>query len=391
MPTLSAQMKSMELFSGVGGLGMGVSKAGFSQSLAVELDPRCCENIKVNIENGLEYVKDWNLLNTPIQDVNFSGYEGTIDLLTGGPPCQPFSLGGKHNAFLDKRDMFPEAIRAIKEAAPKAFLLENVKGLTRDRFSNYFEYIKLQLSYPEISIGKKELPHKHFKRLEEYHTNGYRNGLSYNVISRVVNSADFGIPQKRERVFIVGFRNDLHCNWGFPSLTHSHASLMKDKMFGDYWERNKVSQKVKSSLLSTKRWESYNWDSIDTKPWSTVREIVNKYPCPISMSSTVPNHEYRQGARSYKGHTGSPLDEPAKTLKAGTHGVPGGENMLVNDDGSVRYFTIRECAALQSFPDEFLFGSSWSETVRQVGNAVPVELARILATSIKASLNNTSS
>ncbi len=380
-------MKSIEIFSGIGGLGMGVAKAGFSQSLAVEFDLKCCENIQANISNNLEYLKGWNLLNAPIQEVDFTGYQGTIDLLTGGPPCQPFSLGGIHNAFLDKRDMFPEAIRAIRETMPKAFMLENVKGLTRDRFSNYFEYIKLQLSYPEILIDQKETYHEHFERLEEYYTNGCSCGLSYNVISRVLNSADFGIPQKRERVFIVGFRNDLHCSWSFPSSTHSYEALIKDKLFGDYWERNEVSRQISDSLLSVKRWEAYEWDSIDTKPWSTVREALKRYPCPVSKNSIVPNHEYRPGARVYKGHTGSPLDEAAKTLKAGTHGVPGGENMLVNDDGSVRYFTIRECAALQSFPDEFLFSSSWSESARQVGNAVPVELAYVLANSIKKSLS----
>lgn len=378
-------MKSMELFAGAGGLGMGVTKAGFSQRIAVEFDSKCCDNIQVNIDNGLEYVKDWKLLNSPIEQINFSEFENTIDLLTGGPPCQPFSLGGRHNAFLDKRDMFPEAIRAIKETRPNAFMLENVKGLTRDRFSNYFEYIKLQLSYPEITIHEKEFPHEHFKRLEQYHIYGDRKGLSYKIVSRVVNAADFGIPQNRARVFIIGFRSDLHCSWSFPSPTHSCAALIKEKVFGDYWDRNKVPSKGKNFQLPSKRWEKYDWDSIDTLPWSTVREVVNRYPCPTSKTS-IPNHEYRKGARVYKGHTGSLMDQPSKTIKAGIHGVPGGENMLVNDDGSVRYFTIRECATLQSFPDEFLFSGSWSESVKQVGNAVPLELAYVLALSIKNSL-----
>ncbi len=84
----------------------------------------------------------------------------------------------------------------------------------------------------------------------------------------------------------------------------------------------------------------------------------------------------------YKGHTGSPLDEPAKTLKAGDHGVPGGENMFVYPNGDIRYFTVRESARLQTFPDDFIFHGSWTESMRQLGNAVPVTLANIVATDI---------
>ena len=98
------------------------------------------------------------------------------------------------------------------------------------------------------------------------------------------------------------------------------------------------------------------------------------------------NHKLQGGARSYPGHTGSPLDEPAKTLKAGDHGVPGGENMLRTPSGSVRYFSIRESARLQTFPDDFVFHGSWTESMRQLGNAVPVALAEIVARSVKAKL-----
>ena len=94
------------------------------------------------------------------------------------------------------------------------------------------------------------------------------------------------------------------------------------------------------------------------------------------------NHIFQPGARVYAGHTGSPLDLPAKTLKAGDHGVPGGENMLVMPTGEVRYFTVRESARLQTFPDTYVFHGSWTETMRQLGNAVPVALARIMAGSI---------
>src|SRR5690606_17264971 len=100
----------------------------------------------------------------------------------------------------------------------------------------------------------------------------------------------------------------------------------------------------------------------------------------------IPNHRFQVGARTYVGHTGSPLDEPAKTLKAGVHGVPGGENMLRRPDGTVRYFTVRESARLQTFPDDYVFHGSWTETMRQLGNAVPVDLAETIARSVRQHL-----
>jgi DNA (cytosine-5)-methyltransferase 1 len=98
------------------------------------------------------------------------------------------------------------------------------------------------------------------------------------------------------------------------------------------------------------------------------------------------NHRLQAGARIYPGHTGSPMDLPAKTLKAGGHGVPGGENMLVRLDGSVRYFSIRESARLQAFPDSYELHGAWGEAMRQLGNAVPVTLGQHMAASVALQL-----
>jgi len=106
--------------------------------------------------------------------------------------------------------------------------------------------------------------------------------------------------------------------------------------------------------------------------------------------SGIPNHVFNPGARPYAGHTGSPIDEPAKTLKAGDHVVPGGENMMLLPSGEVRYFTVRESARLQEFPDDFVFYGSWTESMRQIGNAVPVTLAEIVGKSIAGTLRNAS-
>ena len=104
--------------------------------------------------------------------------------------------------------------------------------------------------------------------------------------------------------------------------------------------------------------------------------------------SEVPNHFCAAGAKAYPGHTGSSLDAPAKTLKAGDHGVPGGENMLRFADNSVRYFTVRESARLQTFPDNWLFEGSWTESMRQLGNAVPIKMVEVVAKELYSMLSS---
>jgi len=378
-------MKTVELFVGAGGLGMGVSRAGFVPAAVIELDRYCCDTIRENQGRGLEAVTKWPLIEGDVRRYDFTPLAGQVEIVTGGPPCQPFSIGGKHRAQADARDMFPEAVRALRETQPRAFMFENVKGLTRESFASYFEYIRLQMTYPELGPRPGEDWSDHLSRLERHHTHGRRKGLYYRVVTRVLNAADYGVPQKRERVFFVGFRADLDIEWSFPDPGHSSDALIWDQANGDYWDRHKVTKRERHmSDRARKRVERLE-ERPRLKPWRTVRDALSGLPDPESNPRAAVNylnHRFQPGARSYVGHTGSPLDEPAKTLKAGVHGVPGGENMLLRPDGSVRYFTVRESARLQTFPDDFLFHGSWSETMRQLGNAVPVSLAELLARDI---------
>ena len=117
-----------------------------------------------------------------------------------------------------------------------------------------------------------------------------------------------------------------------------------------------------------------------------MRDAIGDLPDPQLGASGYSDHKFQPGARSYAGHTGSPLDEAAKTLKAGVHGVPGGENMLRRPDGSVRYFSIRESARLQTFPDDYRLHGSWTEAMRQLGNAVPVMLAEAIGKDLAVRL-----
>lgn len=220
-------MNSVELFSGAGGLAIGVSKAGFCHKAVIELDKNACETIRENQRRGVKAISNWSVFETDIAKFDFTSLElkDGVDLLSGGPPCQPFSVGGKHCGSEDARNMFPHFFRAVRELKPKAFVIENVKGLLRSSFTKYFEYIVLQLTYPEVVQRLDEDWLHHLSRLEQHHTADRGDGLSYRVVFRLLNAADYGIPQKRERVFIVGFRSDLGLEWSFPEPTCSQEAL----------------------------------------------------------------------------------------------------------------------------------------------------------------------
>jgi DNA (cytosine-5)-methyltransferase 1 len=383
-------MKSIELFAGAGGLGMGLHRAGFHPETVVEWDRDCCDTVRENQAFDHPVVRAWPLVEGDVRRVDFSAFEGRLDLVSGGPPCQPFSLGGKHKAYDDARDMFPQAIRAVREARPRAFIFENVKGLTRAAFRNYFEYIKLQLEHPELVAKAGDDWTEHLARLERHHTHGARSGLHYRVVARVLNAANYGVPQRRERVVFVGFRDDLDLEWSFPVATHSADALLWEQFgTGEYWERHRVAKSARpDDTTALARAERLGGKPVGCA-WKTVRDAISDLPDPEfqpEAARKIANHRFQPGARSYAGHTGSPLDEPAKTLKAGVHGVPGGENMLAQPDGSVRYFTVRESARLQTFPDDYVFHGSWTETMRQLGNAVPPDLAYVIGRDVARKL-----
>jgi DNA (cytosine-5)-methyltransferase 1 len=360
----------------------------------IEWDRYCCDTIRENQDRGMEPLKSWPLIESDVRHFDFRSITGDVDLISAGPPCQPFSICGKHRGHLDDRDMFPQTIRAVRELAPKAFLIENVKGLTRPAFANYLEYIKLQLTYPEVEPLSGETWPDHHARLERHHTHSKPAGLRYRLVQRVLNAADYGVPQKRERVFLVGFRADLNIEWTFPDPTHSRDALLWSQWrSGRYWDLHEIASRGRPSDQRAMQAALLLTCEPSLKPWLTVRDALAGLPDPEKEPLTARcyhNHLFQPGARSYPGHTGSPLDEPAKTLKAGDHGVPGGENMLRRPDGSIRYLSVRESARLQTFPDAFLFHGSWTETMRQLGNAVPVTLAQIVAASVRTHLERRS-
>lgn len=359
-------MKSLEIFSGLGGLAKGLEYAGFEHECLVELNKHACNSLRKNFDKDIVFEGD-------IRNYSASHLHD-IDLVAGGPPCQPFSLGGKARGNNDARDMFPEAARVISECMPKAFVFENVKGLLRPSFSDYFSYILLRLKFPLETIKKNENWYTHYARLSSIKSETYEN-LSYTVYHKLLNAADFGVPQVRERVFIVGIRSDLGIDWTFPQKTHSKEKLEEAKSCtGAYWKKYDIP------FTPTKCFNQ----SLDSEilPWVTVRDALDGVPEPSEVGAFAPDHLLKTGARSYAGHTGSELDMPSKTIKAGDHGVPGGENMLRYPDGRVRYMTTYEAKLLQTFPKNYVVTGAWGETIRQIGNAVPVTLATKIGTRL---------
>ena len=296
-----APMDCCELYAGAGGLATGLERAGFDHLLLVDSDAACIDTLK---RNGFTHTRL-----ARVEDVDFTPFEG-VSLLCGGPPCQPWSLGGKDSGQGDERNGWESTLRAVEQCRPKAVLFENVRGFLRPIFAKYRESIR--------------------ERLE---------GMGYNLIIESVNAKHYGVPQHRERVFIVGFLS--------PAARAAY-----------------VSPRPADRVV-------------------TVREALS----PLGEPNERNGHALHCNARAYAGHTGSSWDGVAKTITSGTNGLGGGANTLRLADGSVRYFTVREAATLQSFPDNYQFPETWTMAFRQIGNAVPVQLGYVFGEAVAAALS----
>ncbi|MBM4391251.1 MAG: DNA (cytosine-5-)-methyltransferase [Deltaproteobacteria bacterium] len=367
-------LSSVELFTGGGGLALGTHAAGFRHAALLERNADACDTIRANVAAGaVPGIGRWVVHEGDVRAVDFGGI-GPVDLVAGGPPCQPFSLGGKHGAFADPRNMIPEFCRAVRELQPRAFIMENVRGLTRAAFAPYFDYVLRQLALPGLPPAVDETWEEHDARLRAVGTPAYR------VQARVLDAADYGVPQHRHRVFVVGFRADLPIAWSFPAATHSGAALWASQWAsGEYWRRHAIAPPAAPPSRRPAGPEGL-------RPWRTLRDAIGDLPEPEAGGGGPFNHRLVPGARAYPGHTGSPVDLPSKALKAGVHGVPGGENTVLFPGGRLRYLTVREAARVQTFPDGWRLEGAWGEAMRQIGNAVPVKLAEAVARSVATAL-----
>ncbi|QDY11138.1 DNA cytosine methyltransferase [Micromonospora sp. HM134] len=419
---------SVELFAGGGGLAMAVHRAGFRPLLVNEIVKYACETLKANaadLRGDSERIpapgERWPLVEGDVRQVGFDYLWDRVDLLAGGPPCQPFSLGGVARGDEDKRNMFPEMFRAIRQIQPKAVICENVRGLLRPSFRPYFEYIERELRLPFEERAEDATWRDHDEvlraRLAEEPPDPKQR---YEVVTTTVNAADYGVPQVRNRIIIVAFRSDLDVDIErFKRAVrprYSETALVRSMLDGTYWERHPtVPDHVRRWVMS--RLPDTPPDDDGKLPWRTLRDAIQgldgQQPLPPVPWDLLDRREYHLGgftdhigwpdARIYAGHTPNELDRPAKTVKAGVHGVPGGESVLLTDElwaktaeGSAypyrhRYMTVRETARVMTFPDDWKLAGPRGEKMRQLGNAVPVALGEIFAGAIATALDEAES
>jgi DNA (cytosine-5)-methyltransferase 1 len=401
---LTRDRTSIELFTGGGGLALGLHEAGFHHVAVNERDQRSLATLRANFASASRPRRDrWPLLPGDARSQSWDDYVGKATLVAGGAPCQPFSIGGVHRGDEDERNLWPAFIDVVHRVKPLAALGENVRGLAREAFRPYLDYICDRLSAPGLVPQGDESWQEHDARLRSALSNeDVAPDERYLVDRRVIVAADYGVPQLRYRLFIVAFRADLGVSWDpearygerwdWPTPTHSQDRLMASLEDGSYWSEHGLKPRP-YTIPKTRRRSVDQARAGDETRWRTLRDALSgnlgygdyqPLPAPRDGRETkgFNFHVGIPGARLYKGHSGNNLDWPAKTIKAGVHGIPGGEHIALLDDGSHRYLTIRECARVQTFPDSWTFEGPRTEASRQIGNAVPVHLAEIMGTHV---------
>jgi len=299
-------MKVVSLFSGAGGLDLGFLKAGHTIVWANDLYHDAVETYRNNIGN---HIIEEDIHNIPSKEIP------DCEIITGGFPCQGFSVANtKRDAGDERNELYKQMVRVISDKKPFFFLAENVKGL---------------LSLAKGSVIKMIIA--------DFTAIGYR------VKYQLLNTADYGIPQQRQRVIIVGVRNDIDFDYKFPK-------------------------------------EKYNEEGINgLKRWVSVKDVFQDLPDP-DKPNDLTNHEYSKykiSVSNYLGHRLIDGDKPAPTVTA--RGDDRGGVVVLHHYSNNRRMSCRELATIQSFPLDFTFSGNRSSVYRQIANAVPPSLAYILA------------
>ncbi len=324
---------AIDLFAGAGGLSLGLDAAGFRSVAAIELEPDCCETYRGLFPTASMQERD-------IAGINFRRYEG-VDLIAGGPPCQPFSSGGKGLAESDVRDMVPQFVRAVTEAKPQAFLMENVPGLFGGTHRPYLERVVDQLT-----------------------------ASGYLVHSEVLYAPDFGVPQRRRRGFLVGLRKGAFL---FPAPTHGRGCPRPHVPAGAVVAAEcPIGEPNRSAVFYAKR--------PDLRPSPFDGQLFNGGGRPINLAAPAPTILASAGGN--KTHF---FDILGAVPIYHAHLVAGGKPRAGKLPGA-RRLTVAESAALQTFPAGVLFAGSRSSQYKQVGNAVPPLLAKAIGHALYAAL-----
>lgn len=331
---------SIELFAGAGGLALGMEKAGFNHIMLNEIEHDACQTLKKNRPQ-------WNIIEGNVQLLNFSSFRGKVDLLTGGFPCQAFSYAGNKGGFTDTRGtLFFELARAIEEIQPRVVMCENVCGLLSHDKGRTLDVIKTTI--------------------EE---------LGYHLFDpKVLQAVQYQVPQKRERLILIAVRNDLmrhaHFRWPAP---YNRIMNLRDAFFaGELYS------------CDVPKSEGQRYPEKKEKIMSLVPMGGNWRDLPAAVQK-----EYMAGSLLLPGgKTGIArrlsLDEPSLTLTC----APAQKQTERCHPTETRPLTVREYARIQTFPDEWEFLGSLSSQYKQIGNAVPVNLAYAIGRSLIRLLNS---
>lgn len=368
----------VELFVGLGGMARGLETAGFAHRLVVERHPQAVATLRDDPVSAR-----WPLHADDVREVDYAKIGGDVDLLAAGVPCQPFSQGGAHAGPADDRNMFPETFAAIRALRPRAVLIENVRGLARPRFTEFLSYVVDHLAAPHIAIRAGESWQEHHLRLGA--ASAAPNGPAadrYVVEWRSICAADYGVAQRRVRIIMVAIREDLADGWEWPQPTHSADALLREKIDGHYWTEHDLSRRSIEVPKATRARAERLPRPLHRQRWRTLRDVIGDLPAPTEEDAAPHGHVFWPGARLYRGHLGSLLDEASKTIKAGVHGVAGGEHIVHLDDDTFRYLTVRECLRIQDLPDDMVIDTNRTAAMRQIGNAVPPRVAEVFGRAI---------
>ena len=332
------EYKVLELFAGAGGLAIGLEKAGLKCEALNEIDKFACQTLRKNRPH-------WTVLEGDIKNFSFTQYSGKIDVVTGGFPCQAFSYAGKRLGLEDARGtLFYEFARAVQEVNPPICIGENVKGLLSHDGGNTLRGM--------ISI------------LDE---------IGYNVVPvEVLRAVDFKVPQKRERLILVGIRKDININFSYPQAYSKIYNLKDALKKGELFDCD-VPVSHGATYPKSKK------DVLDLVPpkgyW---RDL------PLEIQKEYMGGSFYLGG----GKTGMARrigwDEPSLTLTCS----PAQKQTERCHPDETRPFTVREYARIQTFPDDWEFAGSMAQQYKQIGNAVPVNLAKEVGYSIIKFLNS---
>jgi DNA (cytosine-5)-methyltransferase 1 len=361
--------------------------AGFEHQALVEWWAPAARVLRHNADLQPELWKPSHVIERDIRLVaDELGDRGAVHLIAGGPPCQPFSLAGVHAGHSDERNMFPAALDVVRQLRPQFVVFENVPGLSRPSFAPYLDYVKDQLRRPDVAPTTDELWHDHHRRLRKS-----RGDDDYAVYQDEVDAADLGVAQTRRRIFLIAIRRDISGADTYRHMDRSHSRdtlLQQQWVTGEYWKRHGVAQPRSAPPRLRTHVERITRVGADPAclPWRTLRDVLLELPEPGRYRAPEgwPNHVAIPGARAYPKHTGSAIDMPSKTIKAGVHGVAGGEGMLRHANGRVRYLTIREAALVQGFPIDYEFPGVRSRVMGVIGNAVAVNVAEAVGRSLRS-------